>query len=55
MSINNYKTSLKSMIDSTNNETLLKQWKEVSEWDVKYKREIALSDEEWQAVQEGPC
>ena len=53
MSINDYKASLKSLIDSTENETLLKQWKEQLEWDVQHKGEIELSAEEWLDVQEG--
>lgn len=53
MSINDYKASIKSLIDSTDNETLLKQWKEQLEWDVEYQGEAEFSDEEWQAVQEG--
>lgn len=53
MSINEYKTSLKSLIDATDNETLLKQWKEQLERDVQNGGEAELTDEEWQAVQEG--
>ena len=53
MSISEYKTSIKSLIDSTENETLLKQWKEQLEWDVEHQGEVEFSDEEWQAVQEG--
>lgn len=53
MSINDYKASIKTLVDSTNSEALLKQWKEQLEWDVEHGGEIELSDEEWQAVQEG--
>lgn len=53
MSITDYKDTLKTLIDSTDNETLLKQWKEQLEWDVEHQGEAELSDEEWQAVQEG--
>ena len=53
MSIQDYKASIKTLIDSTNDESLLKQWKEQLEWDIEHGGEITLSDEEWQAVQEG--
>ena len=53
MSINDYKASLKSLIDSTEDETLLMQWKEQLEWDVEHGGEAELSTEEWQAVLEG--
>ena len=53
MSISEYKTSLKNLIEATNDETLLKYWKAQLEWDIKHGGEIELSVEEWQAVQEG--
>lgn len=53
MSITDYKTSIKNLVDSTNNKELLKQWKEQLEWDVKHGGEVELNDEEWQQVQEG--
>ena len=53
MSINDYKTILKQLVDSTNDERLLKYWKEQLEWDIQHQGEIELSDEEWQEVQEG--
>ena len=53
MSIAEYKTSLKNLIESTNDEKLLMQWKEQLEWDVKNDGEVELTDEEWQDVQEG--
>lgn len=53
MGINDYKTSLKNLIDATNDETLLKHWKAQLEWDIEQGGEIELSAAEWQAVQEG--
>ena len=53
MSVNEYKEAIKSLIDSTNNEMLLKHWKKLLEWDVEHENEIELSSEEWSLVQEG--
>jgi len=53
MSVNEYKEAIKSLIDSTNNEMLLKHWKKQLEWDVEHENEIELSSEEWSLVQEG--
>jgi len=53
MSISEYKTSIKKLIDATNDESLLKYWKTQLEWDVEQGGEIELSAIEWQAVQEG--
>jgi hypothetical protein len=53
MSVSEYKEALKSLIDSTNNETLLKHWKRQLEWDVENESEIELSSAEWSLVQEG--
>ena len=53
MSIQEYKAALISLIGSTDNETLLKQWKEQLQWDVENAGEAELSGDEWQAVQEG--
>ena len=53
MSVNEYKEAIKSLIDSTNNEMLLKHWKKQLEWDVEHKNEIELSSEEWSLVQAG--
>ena len=53
MSVNEYKEAIKSLIDSTNNEMLLKHWKKQLEWDVEHENEIELSSEEWILVQEG--
>lgn len=53
MSISEYKTSLKNLIEATNDETLLRHWKAQLEWDIVHGSEIELSSEEWQAVQEG--
>ena len=53
MSVSEYKEAIKSLIDSTNNETLLKHWKKQLERDVENQNEIELSSEEWSLVQEG--
>jgi hypothetical protein len=53
MSLNDYKNSIKTIVDSTNNEALLKHWKKQIEWDVQHQDEIDLSHEEWKLVQEG--
>lgn len=53
MDLNDYKSSIKTIIDSTDNETLLKHWKKQLEWDVQHQQEIELSGEEWKMVEEG--
>lgn len=53
MNIEEYKQSLKELIDSTNNEVLLKHWKRQLEFDVKRQDEVELSEEEWNLVKEG--
>jgi hypothetical protein len=53
MSLNDYKNSIKNIVDSTNNEILLKHWKKQLEWDVQHQQEIEFSTEEWILVQEG--
>jgi hypothetical protein len=53
MNLNDYKDSIKSIIDSTNNEALLKHWKKQLEWDVQHQEEIEPSREEWKLVEEG--
>ncbi len=53
MSLNEYKESIKQLIDSTNNEDLLKHWKKQLEWDVEHQNNFELTDEEWHLVQEG--
>jgi hypothetical protein len=53
MGISEYKTSLKNLIDATNNEALLKHWKKQLEWDLEHEKEVVLTDEEWKLVQEG--
>lgn len=53
MNLKNYKDSIKSIIDATDNEALLKHWKQQLEWDVQHQEEIELSNEEWNLVQEG--
>lgn len=53
MNLTTYKESIKTLIDSTNNETLLKHWKKQLEWDVGHQDELELSAEELNLVQEG--
>jgi hypothetical protein len=53
MSLNEYKKSMKNLIDSTDNELLLKHWKKQLEWDVEHENELELSDEELKPVYEG--
>ena len=53
MNLNDYRNSLKSIIDSTNNEALLKHWKKQLEWDTQHQQEIDLSEAEWKMVEEG--
>jgi len=53
MSVTEYKESIKHLIDSTNDELLLKYWKKQLEWDIQHKEEIELSIEEWSLVEEG--
>jgi hypothetical protein len=53
MNLNDYKNSIKTIIDSTNNEGLLKHWKRQLEWDIQHQEEIELSDEELKLVEEG--
>jgi sulfur relay (sulfurtransferase) DsrC/TusE family protein len=53
MRLNEYKNSIKNIIDSTQNETLLKHWKRQLEWDIQHQEEIELSQQEWNLVQEG--
>jgi hypothetical protein len=53
MSLIEYKESIKSLIDSTTDELLLKYWKEQLEWDLQHQNELELSAEEWALIQEG--
>lgn len=53
MNLTTYKESIKTLIDSTNNETLLKHWKKQLEWDVDHQDELELSREELNLVREG--
>lgn len=53
MNLGSYKESIKTLIDSTNNETLLKHWKKQLEWDVAHQHELELSTEELNLVREG--
>jgi hypothetical protein len=53
MSISDYKNSIKELIDSTDNESLLKNWKSQLEWDLEHLKATGFSPEEWNLVQEG--
>ena len=53
MNLTTYKESIKTLIDSTNNETQLRHWKKQLEWDVEHQDELELSAEELNLVQEG--
>ncbi len=53
MSLYNYKKAIKNIIDSTDDETLLKHWKKQLEHDMENQNAIELSNEEWSLVQEG--
>jgi len=53
MNLNDFKDSIKTIIDSTNNEALLKHWKKQLEWDIRHQQEIEFSKEEWDLVEEG--
>jgi sulfur relay (sulfurtransferase) DsrC/TusE family protein len=53
MRLHEFKNSIKNIIDSTQNEALLKHWKRQIEWDIQHQEEIELSQQEWNLVQEG--
>ena len=53
MTTQDYKQSIKELIDTTNNEALLKHWKKQLEHDIRRQDEIELSTEEWSLVEEG--
>ncbi len=53
MKLSEYKQSIKELVDSTNNEMLLKHWQKQLAWDIEHQNEIELSSEEWYLVQEG--
>ena|GEM_PF-2101011 len=53
MSIADYKESIKKLVDSTNNEDLLKGWKTQLEHDLEADNEFEFDEEEWRLVQEG--
>jgi hypothetical protein len=53
MSVNEYKDSIKKLIDLTDNELLLTHLKKQLEWDFEHQNEMLLSDEEWNLVEEG--
>ena len=53
MSTEKYKNSIKQIVDSTNNESLLMHWEKQLQWDIEHLSEIKLSDQEWNLVQKG--
>ena len=53
MNMNDYKNSIKNIVEATNNEALLKHWHQQLEWDVQHPEGVQLSEEEWNMVQEG--
>lgn len=53
MSLDEYKESIKSIVDSTNDEKLLMHWRHQLEWDLENIDSIELPAEEWNMVQEG--
>lgn len=53
MSLNEYKLLIKNLVDSTDNELLLKHWKKQLEWDVEHEKELELSRDELKLVQDG--
>jgi hypothetical protein len=53
MSLDDYKNSIKEIVDSTDNELLLKHWEKQLQWDIDNLKEADLSDEEWNMVEEG--
>lgn len=53
MNIDQYKNSIKQIIDSVNNESLLMHWEKQLQWDIEHLNEVKLSDGEWNLVQEG--
>ena len=53
MNIDQYKNSIKQIVASTNNESLLIHWEKQLQWDIEHLNEIKLSDQEWNLVQEG--
>ena len=53
MNTEHYKNSIKQIVDSTNNESLLMHWEKQLQWDIEHLKEIMLSDQEWNLVQEG--
>ncbi len=53
MSLDDYKNSIKEIVDFTDNELLLKHWEKQLQWDIDNLKEADLSDEEWHMVEEG--
>ncbi|HEY8688754.1 MAG TPA: hypothetical protein VIM07_05920 [Chitinophagaceae bacterium] len=53
MNADQYKNSIKQIVDSTNNELLLMHWEKQLQWDIGHVNEIKLSDQEWNLVEEG--
>lgn len=53
MSVSEYKEAIKTLLDSTDDEALLKHWKHQLEWDLENRGAFNLSKEEWNLVEEG--
>ncbi len=53
MNIDQYKNSIKQIVDSTDNELLLIYWEKQLQHDIEHINEIVLSDQEWSFVEEG--
>lgn len=53
MNADHYRTSMKQIIDSTDNEFLLRHWEKQLQWDINNLKKIDLSNEEWHLVEEG--
>jgi hypothetical protein len=53
MSLKEYKESIKQLVDSTDDEMLLKHWKKQLEGDVEHQNVLELTNEEWKLVREG--
>lgn len=53
MNISEYKSSIKHLIETTTDESLLLQWKKQLEWDIEHQNELEFSAEEWELIKEG--
>lgn len=53
MSLKEYKDAIKLLVDSIDDEMLLRHWKKQLEGDIEHQKRADLTDEEWNLVQEG--